>query len=195
MKSFESECNVCGEPVASVGVGADECGGQGATEARPLCEGTGDPPSLAIEAVGRLLAVDAFRSDAKSVARKPGPTAVAVFVVKRNAERRFERLLLVRSAKAGRAWELPGGKVEPGEELIRTAHREVVEETGVDFFWNARQDTFGECAVFFGHTDGEDLTPGDDAAEARWFTRERVRLVALSDFPTAALIRNWAETE
>jgi 8-oxo-dGTP diphosphatase len=38
------------------------------------------------------------------------------------------RVLLVRTTKAG--WELPGGRVEPGEDLLDGARREALEETG-----------------------------------------------------------------
>jgi 8-oxo-dGTP diphosphatase len=45
-----------------------------------------------------------------------------------------DRVLLVRRApggsEAGR-WELPGGKLEPGEELVAAVAREVLEETGL----------------------------------------------------------------
>lgn len=46
---------------------------------------------------------------------------------------RGDEVLLIKRASAlgyGR-WSLPGGKVEVGESLIETAHRELFEETGV----------------------------------------------------------------
>jgi 8-oxo-dGTP diphosphatase len=38
------------------------------------------------------------------------------------------RVLLIRTTKAG--WELPGGRVEPGEDLLEAARREALEESG-----------------------------------------------------------------
>ena len=38
------------------------------------------------------------------------------------------RVLLIRTTKAG--WELPGGRVESGEDLLEAARREALEESG-----------------------------------------------------------------
>ncbi|HLU58078.1 MAG TPA: NUDIX domain-containing protein [Pseudonocardia sp.] len=59
----------------------------------------------------------------------PRATVVApsVFVAARNG---FGRLLLVRRCDSG-AWELPGGRVEVGEDAVATAVRETAEEAGV----------------------------------------------------------------
>jgi 8-oxo-dGTP pyrophosphatase MutT (NUDIX family) len=35
-------------------------------------------------------------------------------------------------SKDGNEWQLPGGKPEPGEDQLKTAVREVYEETGID---------------------------------------------------------------
>jgi ADP-ribose pyrophosphatase YjhB (NUDIX family) len=40
------------------------------------------------------------------------------------------RVLLVKPN--GRGWEMPGGRVEPGEDVVQAAVREVAEETGCD---------------------------------------------------------------
>lgn len=112
------------------------------------------------------------------------------------------RLLLVRSRKPGRAWELPGGKVRADETWREALRREVREETGlaialfeepprvldgkrVDGAWTnvnliARARASGEP------------TSGDDAAEARWFTGAEVPLSDLSDLASAKEIRYWA---
>jgi 8-oxo-dGTP diphosphatase len=56
------------------------------------------------------------------------------------------RVLLIRTTKAG--WELPGGRVESGEDLVEAAQREALEESG--------------CAVEVGRLTG--LYMGVDAA-------------------------------
>jgi 8-oxo-dGTP diphosphatase len=42
------------------------------------------------------------------------------------------RVLIARRAKPPQLWSLPGGRVEPGEEIADAARREVREETGVE---------------------------------------------------------------
>lgn len=41
-------------------------------------------------------------------------------------------------AEAAGRWELPGGKVEPGEQLVAALHREIVEELGVSIRLGAK---------------------------------------------------------
>lgn len=43
----------------------------------------------------------------------------------------FGGVVLVRQAKSGRRWTLPGGKVNPGEGLVSALRREVREEIGM----------------------------------------------------------------
>lgn len=42
-----------------------------------------------------------------------------------------QETVLVKPRKRGREWELPGGKIDPGESLFEGACREVFEETGI----------------------------------------------------------------
>jgi ADP-ribose pyrophosphatase len=97
------------------------------------------------------------------------------------------RILLVRQYRVpARAflWELPAGKLDPGENPIEAAQRELGEETG----YSASQ--WKELVTFFpspGYIDEKmtlflatDLTAGqahnmeDERIAIRWFTREEV---------------------
>ncbi|NLG98419.1 MAG: NUDIX domain-containing protein [Chloroflexi bacterium] len=42
------------------------------------------------------------------------------------------KILLVRRNNLSRTWGIPGGVQEPGETILETAHREVLEEVGLD---------------------------------------------------------------
>lgn len=101
------------------------------------------------------------------------------------------RLLLIRRGHppgVGR-WSLPGGRVEPGESDAVAVRREVLEETGLEVAVGPLAGTVdlpapggGTYAVrdYRATVVGGTLTPGDDAADARWCTREELARLPLT---------------
>jgi ADP-ribose pyrophosphatase YjhB (NUDIX family) len=102
-----------------------------------------------------------------------------------------DALLLIQRGKPPGAgqWSVPGGIVEAGETLRAALVREVLEETGivveVGAFagWVERiRDGFHFVILdFFATPHGEhrDLSPGDDAADARWVPIAEIHYVDL----------------
>ena len=108
------------------------------------------------------------------------------------------RILLIKTAQAG--WELPGGRVEQGEDFITALTREVREEMGCEIdvgrLTGVTSNTGAPRVTIFTflcrHIAG-DPYPGDDSIDAGWFAPdtavslvthavERVRLTdALGD--------------
>lgn len=115
----------------------------------------------------------------------PVSTAVklAVSVVLRR-EGRF--LLVERANEPGRGmFAFPGGRVEADEKLASAAERELLEETGLmaaDLREIARFDLAGndggfQLHVFSAMDFSGELSAGDDALSADWYSLEQMRVM------------------
>lgn len=96
------------------------------------------------------------------------------------------RVVLI-SVKHGKVWGLPKGLVDPGENIARTAHREVREETGLDgkilgkighveYFFTFREDDGSSKRVFkivyfflMRYTGGSVKDHDWEVDDCRWF--------------------------
>jgi ADP-ribose pyrophosphatase len=93
------------------------------------------------------------------------------------------------------SWAIPGGSVELGETLQQAAEREIWEETGIRIKAREPVLTFDVIEkdernriryhyvivdVAADYIDGEPLA-GDDAAEARWISRDEARRLPLNE--------------
>jgi ADP-ribose pyrophosphatase len=138
----------------------------------------------------------------RSVVRHAG-SAVMMAVDKK------DRVVLVRQYRlpAGKLlWELPAGKVDPGESPAQAAKRELIEETGL------RAKKWKKLASFYpspGFVDekmtiflAKDLTQGearpmeDERIEMRWFAKkelgEMIRKNKIQDSKTMIGFLYWA---
>ncbi len=117
------------------------------------------------------------------VASAPVTTDVPICAVGAIVLEKGELLLVRRNhAPALGQWSLPGGRVEWGETLREAVAREVREETGVDIEVEGLAgiaerilpDDEGKIEYhyvildFWARPKSRELTPGDDASEARW---------------------------
>lgn len=116
----------------------------------------------------------------RSVVRHAG-SAVMMAVDDKN------RILLVRQYRLPAAdylWELPAGKVDPGEKLLDAAKRELVEETGYKAKkWSKLSSFFvspgyvqERMTIFLASdlTAGEASPMDDERIETRWFNKKEL---------------------
>lgn len=107
------------------------------------------------------------------------------------------RVLLIRRGQPPRQgfWSVPGGRLEPGEDLAECCRRETLEETGLVIVpgpivavAERRAESFHYIIVDFLATLGDgpsEPSPASDAAAARW--------VALPDLTGFELVEGLAE--
>lgn len=111
------------------------------------------------------------------------------------------RLLLVQRGHPPSAglWSLPGGRVEPGESDAAAVRREVREETRLEVAVGPLAGTVdlpapgGDTYVvrdYLATVTGGTLTPGDDAADARWCTPEDLSRLPLTP-GLLDILRSW----
>lgn len=132
-----------------------------------------------------------------AMAREPIPTWTFAMVV----VRRGDTFLLVHERSHGQSWYLPGGRVEPGEEIEGAAMRETLEEAGVHIVLEGllrvehSPDRSGSarCRVFFvARPDGDPTpksTPDEESLEARWVTLDEAAKLPLRGPEVVEILR------
>ena len=115
------------------------------------------------------------------MSRAPIPTWYFALVVVRLGR----RFLLTQEKKYGATWSIPGGRVEPGEQLVEAAMREVMEEAGVpimvDGILRIEHSPTGQGArtrIIFAGTPVDDREPkqvaDDESLRAAYLTLDEI---------------------
>ena len=137
----------------------------------------------------------------RSVVRHAG-SAVMMAVDER------KRVLLVRQYRLPAEkylWELPAGRLDPGETPLQAAKRELIEETGyrartwtkLASFWVSPGYVQEKMTIYVATnlTEGEATPMDDERIEPRWFTRpELLRMIRagkIEDAKTIVGITLW----
>lgn len=118
-------------------------------------------------------------------------------VIYRNVDKGIEVALI--AVKGGTVWCLPKGLVEEGENIARTAHREVKEETGLDgkiikkidhiqyFYSHKEKDVtvrYFKIVYFFlmEYTGGDVKDHDKEVDDCRWFSiNETIKKIEYED--------------
>ena len=139
----------------------------------------------------------------RSIVRHPGSAVMMAVDDKK-------RILLVRQYRLPAAkflWELPAGKIDPGETAAQAAKRELIEETGfrakkwkkLTEFYQSPGYVSEKMTVFLatGLTEGEAHPMDDERIEKRWFAKkelaEWIRKNKIVDSKTMIGFLHWAK--
>lgn len=109
---------------------------------------------------------------------------VGVKILLKNKQDKY--LVMLRSAEkypeAGAKWEIAGGRIDPGTELIENLKREVKEETGLELTGEPKlvdaQDILRPTKhivrlTYTGYADGE-VKLSDEHTDHKWVTLEEI---------------------
>lgn len=121
------------------------------------------------------------------MSRAPIPTYTFALVVVKVGR----KVVLIRDEKDGRSWSLPGGRIEPGEELLSAARRYAASETGLSVelegvlrvqhtLVDGGEARLRVCVVARPSDDRELKTVADaHSLAAQWFGREQLATLSL----------------
>ena len=121
-----------------------------------------------------------------------------------------ERILLVRQFRLPakqELWELPAGRLDPGESALEAARRELREETGYQAktwtelasFWPSPGYVDEKMTLFVAHdlTEGKQEQMEDERIELRWFEEKElgdlIRAGAIHDGKTIIGFLSWLD--
>lgn len=154
---------------------------------KKFCPWCGEPLSTKMED-GRVRLY--CKAEERYIYENPVPASTAVLF---DNEGRILLVLRNREPGAGE-WSLPGGFVENGESPEDAAKRELEEETGLSAYGPSLIDIiyqesvfYGTCLLIIGYSfEGftGDITPGDDASDAKFFPIDELPQLAFESHRT-----------
>lgn len=129
----------------------------------------------------------------------PDPKVAVAVLVEQDGEVLFVRRVM--NPRRG-FWTLPAGFVDAGEDPVRAAERECLEETGLqvrvvellDVMFGQAHEKGAHIIIFYrAEISGGELAPGDDADRAAFFPIEAPPELAFES--TGKILRAWNQNQ